>query len=211
MLELAILGLLKEQQLHGYELKKRLSDTLGLLWGVSFGSLYPALRRSSGRRRSRSRSTRSSARVRADPATGSIDGEPRGRLAPSPGPKPTAPHPQGVPASPPRASSCFAELLAGRGRARRRRRAAFALKLAFCRHLARDARLALLERRRAGSPSASPSAAGSTAGRSDRYSRSLVEHRTESTERDLAWVERAHRSRTTCRSEPEPSQEGATA
>ena len=45
MLELAILGLLKEQELHGYELKKRLSDTLGFGSGVSFGSLYPALGR----------------------------------------------------------------------------------------------------------------------------------------------------------------------
>src|SRR5436190_20698883 len=45
MLELAVLGLLKEQPLHGYELRKRLSDPLGFLWGVSYGSLYPALRR----------------------------------------------------------------------------------------------------------------------------------------------------------------------
>ena len=30
MLELAILGLLKEQELHGYELKKRLAETLGV-------------------------------------------------------------------------------------------------------------------------------------------------------------------------------------
>ena len=43
MLELAVLGLLKEQPLHGYELKKRLSETLGFLWGVSYGSLYPCL------------------------------------------------------------------------------------------------------------------------------------------------------------------------
>src|SRR2546429_7955872 len=45
MLELAILGLLKELPLHGYELKKRLNDTLGHVWGVSYGSLYPALAR----------------------------------------------------------------------------------------------------------------------------------------------------------------------
>jgi DNA-binding PadR family transcriptional regulator len=45
MLELAVLGLLTEQPRHGYDLKKRLSDTLGPLWGISFGSLYPALRR----------------------------------------------------------------------------------------------------------------------------------------------------------------------
>ena len=44
MLDLAILGLLKEQPLHGYELKKRVADTTGS-WAVSFGSLYPALRR----------------------------------------------------------------------------------------------------------------------------------------------------------------------
>src|SRR3954452_8003781 len=43
LLELAILGLLKEQELHGYELKKRLAEALGQASGVSFGSLYPAL------------------------------------------------------------------------------------------------------------------------------------------------------------------------
>ena len=45
MLELAILGLLKEQTMHGYQLKKRLADTLGSFWQVSYGSLYPALKR----------------------------------------------------------------------------------------------------------------------------------------------------------------------
>src|SRR6266550_4491043 len=45
MLELAILGLLKEVPVHGYQLKKHLSDTLGSFWQVSYGSLYPALRR----------------------------------------------------------------------------------------------------------------------------------------------------------------------
>jgi DNA-binding PadR family transcriptional regulator len=45
MLELAILGLLKESSMHGYQLKKRLSDTLGSFWQVSYGSLYPGLKR----------------------------------------------------------------------------------------------------------------------------------------------------------------------
>lgn len=45
MLELAILGLLKERSMHGYQLKKRLSESLGLFWQVSYGSLYPALKR----------------------------------------------------------------------------------------------------------------------------------------------------------------------
>lgn len=61
MLDFAILGLLREQPRHGYELKRALGE-LGF-WQVSFGSLYPALRRlekrghiagarGSGRRRS---------------------------------------------------------------------------------------------------------------------------------------------------------------
>jgi DNA-binding PadR family transcriptional regulator len=31
--------------MHGYQLRKRLSTTLGPFWAVSFGSLYPCLRR----------------------------------------------------------------------------------------------------------------------------------------------------------------------
>ena len=45
VLELAVLGLLKERSMHGYELRRQLSAKLGPLWHVSWGSLYPALRR----------------------------------------------------------------------------------------------------------------------------------------------------------------------
>jgi DNA-binding PadR family transcriptional regulator len=45
MLEFAILGLLKERSMHGYQLKKRLAEALGPFWQVSYGSLYPALKR----------------------------------------------------------------------------------------------------------------------------------------------------------------------
>ena len=45
MLELAILGLLIESPMHGYELRKRLTGLLGALRAFSYGSLYPALRR----------------------------------------------------------------------------------------------------------------------------------------------------------------------
>ena len=44
MLELAILGEL-EQPTHGYELRRRLSASIGTLRRLSFGSLYPALHR----------------------------------------------------------------------------------------------------------------------------------------------------------------------
>ena len=43
MLEFAVLGLLCDTSLHGYEIKRRLAE-LGF-WRVSFGSLYPGLKR----------------------------------------------------------------------------------------------------------------------------------------------------------------------
>ncbi|HEY3738058.1 MAG TPA: PadR family transcriptional regulator [Jatrophihabitans sp.] len=45
MLEIAILGLLNESPMHGYELRKRLSNLLGGFRAFSYGSLYPTLRR----------------------------------------------------------------------------------------------------------------------------------------------------------------------
>ena len=45
MLELAVLGLLHESPLHGYELRQRLKATLGTFRAFSYGSLYPTLRR----------------------------------------------------------------------------------------------------------------------------------------------------------------------
>ena len=45
VLELAVLGLLHESPLHGYELRQRLKATLGTFRAFSYGSLYPTLRR----------------------------------------------------------------------------------------------------------------------------------------------------------------------
>ena len=44
VLELAILGLLHEAPMHGYELRKQVNTLLGSFRAFSFGSLYPALR-----------------------------------------------------------------------------------------------------------------------------------------------------------------------
>ncbi|MDO8122083.1 helix-turn-helix transcriptional regulator [Isoptericola sp. b490] len=44
VLELAILGLLQDTPMHGYELRKRLNLMLGSFRALSYGSLYPALR-----------------------------------------------------------------------------------------------------------------------------------------------------------------------
>ena len=44
LLEFAVLGLLHEAPMHGYELRKRLNLVLGAFRAVSYGSLYPCLR-----------------------------------------------------------------------------------------------------------------------------------------------------------------------
>lgn len=48
VLTLAILGALAESPLHGYELRKRLGAQLGPFRALSYGSLYPALKRMVG-------------------------------------------------------------------------------------------------------------------------------------------------------------------
>lgn len=45
MLEFAVLGLLNEAPMHGYELRTRLKSVLGAFRAFSYGSLYPTLRR----------------------------------------------------------------------------------------------------------------------------------------------------------------------
>lgn len=210
MLELAILGLLKEQPLHGYELKKRLGDTLGLLWGVSYGSLYPALRRleRAGAIEIVAPGSGPPVTPAPIPATGSIDGETAAarlrRL-----PKPTRRTRKQYRLTP-RGDQLFAELLTGENTPGADEEKIFALKFAFCRHLSSDARLELLERRRAGLSERLAQARGTTPRRGDRYLRSLAEHRTESTARDLAWLDELIAAERRA-AHPEPSEEGAAA
>lgn len=45
VLTLAILGMLSEQPLHGYQLRKQLGSELGAFRALSYGSLYPCLKR----------------------------------------------------------------------------------------------------------------------------------------------------------------------
>ena len=44
VLELAILGVLHESPMHGYEVRKRLNSRLGVFQTLSFGTLYPAMK-----------------------------------------------------------------------------------------------------------------------------------------------------------------------
>jgi DNA-binding PadR family transcriptional regulator len=72
-LELVVLGLLKEQDMHGYELKKRMTESLGLIMHVSWGSLYPALARLEARGAVKAVEARPA--ISSIPMTGSLGGE----------------------------------------------------------------------------------------------------------------------------------------
>ena len=184
MLELAVLGLLSEQPLYGYELKKRLSETLGPLWGISFGSLYPALRRLE-----RSGAIEETESVDAAPtrnvSTGSLDGDlaaARVRRHSLPGRRTRKAY-----RVTPRGEELFGELLTDEADDDER---SFALKLSFCRHLEPAGRIAFLERRRSQLAQRLAKTRRTPATRTiDRYTRSLLEHRTQSTQHDLAWID----------------------
>jgi DNA-binding PadR family transcriptional regulator len=184
MLDLAILGLLQEQPLHGYELKKRLGETLGSLWGISYGSLYPALRRLEN---DGSISIVAPESVSVPmPSTGSLDGDlaaARHRRAA----KPTRRTKKAYRITP-HGETRLAQLLVDDDAGGDDERT-FALKLAFCGTLDPASRLEVLTRRRTALADRLARARRSSPGRGDRYTRSLFEHRTQSTQRDLEWID----------------------
>jgi DNA-binding PadR family transcriptional regulator len=162
VLDLAILGLLKEQELHGYELKKRLADTLGVVSGVSFGSLYPAL-----------------AKLERSGAVETVTEAPAGARS------------RKIYRITPLGEQVFEQLLASDTASIEDSRL-FHLRLAFARYLPTDARIGLLERRRAHlMERLNQSGTKARASRRvDAYVRSLIEHDTETTQHDLTWIER---------------------
>jgi DNA-binding PadR family transcriptional regulator len=212
VLELAILGLLKEQPLHGYELKKRLGETLGSLWGISYGSLYPALRRLE--HDGSIESVEPDVVATPMPATGSLDGD----LAAARMRRPAKSSRRTRKAYrlTEHGDARFSQLLLDDTTGDDER--TFALKLAFCSHLDAEARLELLTRRRSALADRLARARRTSPGRGDRYARSLFEHRTQSTQRDLEWIDAliAAEGRDDANSPANPSQEpldqqGATA
>lgn len=187
---LAILGLLTEQELHGYELKKRLGETLGFGSGVSFGSLYPALARLEKAGALKAVEARDgSVPV---PMTGSLGGEMaayRARRATARGTRGTrGKKVYGITAH---GRQLFEELLVAGAESSDDDRL-FNLRLVFAGHLPPDARLGMLERRRLhllDRLTRIRSRVRAGVDRLDTYSRSLVEHDREATEHDISWLE----------------------
>ncbi|MGZ8761801.1 MAG: PadR family transcriptional regulator [Acidimicrobiia bacterium] len=206
MLELAILGLLKDQPLHGYELKKRLGESLGVLWGVSYGSLYPALRRlekSGGIEETDPRGTAAAPGV-AVPSTGSLAGDlavARNRLRGLATPGRRTRKAYRITA---KGDALFEQLLTEDTGDDER---GFALRLSFFRHMSVGERLVLLERRRSElSVRLDRARRVRTPEGLDRFTRSLVEHQTRSIEHDLEWV-----AELTAAEKSSAHEEGATA
>jgi DNA-binding PadR family transcriptional regulator len=188
LLELAILGLLKDQELHGYELKKRLAETLGVASGVSFGSLYPALARLEAA--GAVKAVEANGTSLPIPSTGSLGGELaafRARKSPSRGSRGKK-----VYGITDRGQQLFEELLIADSASSDDERV-FHLRLAFARYLPSHARLGLLERRRAyllDQLARTSGAIRSGWERLDAYTRSLIEHGNETTQRDISWLDR---------------------
>ncbi len=196
MLELAILGLLKEQQMHGYELKKRLTEALGPFSSVSFGSLYPALNRLErvGAVRAVAPNPEPAPPPASVPMTGSIAGEAaafRARASRGPRRTPRSVRVRKIYAITEHGEALFSELIDAESAGGDDDRS-FSLKLAFCRFLPPERRLGLLERRRAQLVERLARARTSVRarrGRTDVYMQSLLEHGTEATERDISWLD----------------------
>ncbi|MFB3738947.1 MAG: helix-turn-helix transcriptional regulator, partial [Candidatus Velamenicoccus archaeovorus] len=162
MLELAILGLLKERSMHGYQLSKRLTDTLGGFWRVSYGSLYPSLRRLE----------REGAVERV------FDQQEVGRR-------------KNVYRITDKGETLFLELLEEAGHETSSEDNRFRVRLAFFKYLAPDTRIRLLEKRRAYLEerlSTITASLAATRERFDTYTLSLMQHGRDSTEQDIAWL-----------------------
>src|SRR5919197_835227 len=162
MLELAVLGLLKERAMHGYQLKKRLADTLGSFWQVSYGSLSPALKR-----------------LQRQGAVEMIF------------PKEDVGRRKNVYRITAEGEDFFADLLERAG-AEATEDNGFSVRLAFFQYLKPETRIRLLERRRVfleGRGSKLKDALRSTKERIDNYTLSLMNHELAATEYDIRWLD----------------------
>lgn len=163
MLELAVLGLLKERSMHGYQLKKSLSDTLGPFWQVSYGALYPALKR-----------------LRVQGAVEQVY------------PKTQVGRRRNVYRITEMGERQFAELLESGGERETTDDNGFRVRLAFFRYLKPETRIGVLERRKAAlAVRLAELRERLKAYRepADGYTLSLMRHGMDTTERDISWLD----------------------
>jgi DNA-binding PadR family transcriptional regulator len=199
MLEIAILGVLADRDLHGYEIRKLLIED-GLLMSLSFGTLYPALARLEKAGAIRSfLQTPSAASARAagtgtptrTPPTGSLTGE-RAAAGAFLRPQARSTRSKKVYRLTEYGRELFEKLLNDDNDITDQR--SFDIRLAFARHLSPADRLKLLERRK--------SHVATTLERiqaisqqpkrnhwKQRYENLVIEHDIESMQQDLVWLD----------------------
>jgi DNA-binding PadR family transcriptional regulator len=179
-LELAVLGLLKEGPMHGYELSKRLRFTLGPLYTVSYGSLYPCLKRLGVAGMVRERAGDAKPRRRTRMAREQDPQEARAALPIRRARKVYEITSEGE-------AFFFEQLELGAVYDTDR----FQTRFAFFRYLPREMRIRLLEHRKAyleEKLSEFKESLRATRERMDAYSRSLIDHGVETTEGDIRWL-----------------------
>jgi DNA-binding PadR family transcriptional regulator len=181
-LELAVLGLLKEGAMHGYELSKRLRFTLGPLYTVSYGSLYPCLKRLGVAGMVRERA--------AEP----VEVKPKARLR-----KAALVETRTARGTTRRARKVYEITTEGeafffeqleQGAVYDTDR--FQTRFAFFRYLPKDMRIRLLEHRKAyleEKLAEFNDTLRATRERMDAYSRSLIDHSVETTQTDIKWLQ----------------------
>lgn len=183
MLDVALLGILKDGPQHGYELRKRLKVQSGLLANVSFGSIYPAL--------SRLEKSGAVEKVEAPPVlavtppTGSLSGEWAAMRARRRSTTRSL-RSKKVYRITPLGRQLFLSLLTDPVPDDAR---SFALRLSLARFMDPEDRLALLERRRAQLVQLEAESAAEDA-ELDVYARAVAEHLARGVREDIAWLDR---------------------
>jgi DNA-binding PadR family transcriptional regulator len=163
MLDVAVLGLLSEGPLHGYELRKQLAERLAGR-GPSYGSLYPTLKK-----------LREAGMVAVSDETAAQKLGGRSKVV------------YEITAE---GKERLAELLSGAGPAAWEDEA-FGVHVAFFSHTDPDTRMRVLEGRRGRLIERREGMRASlarAAGRMDRYTAQLQEHGLESVEREVRWL-----------------------
>ena len=163
MLELAVLGLLKEKPMYGYEVKKRLDERLGHTWKFSYGSLYPTLKKL--------------AKLEA------VEME---------FPKGETPRRKNVYGITPKGEAMFEALLDESGPSTASDGEAFMLRLAFFRYTKPETRRRLLERRRGylqDRLAKMKNSLKTLRERMDAYSLELMQYGADRDEHDIRWLD----------------------
>src|SRR3954468_13992778 len=173
VLEFAILGLLQQSPMHGYELRKELAAVLGGLRSISYGSLYPALKR-----------------LQAAGLIASDEPTPRA-LLPADAPALTGRRGKVVYAITAAGKERFAELVSSTGPEAYDDESRFGVHLAFFRHTAAHVRLRILEGRRRTVERQRDRLVDSlrrTQQKLDRYTLELQRHGLDSVDREVRWL-----------------------